>query len=446
VSLAEKHPTVEEAISRLRQREPGLKAFVATRLDAALKDAEARRRERPRSPLHGLPYSLKDMWDVAGLPTTGGSFRYREQIAQESGPVHRAFEAAGAVLLGKTNLSDMGLAPEASSYVGGQTRNPYDPTRTAGGSSGGAAAAVASGISAFEWGTDFGGSVRLPAGYCGVLGMRLSNEAWPVVGMFPAVPEPLTYMNGQGPITADLATMRAALSAAAPTLKTGKTRPFALKGVFVNAPSAGFEGRWPGFAADAAKALAKVGCEVRGDHKLPSAWRTLAIAQSMYCAHFEDMIADDPLGLFQGMVAAVSAIALRGRLFGDKRLHPTTAEMLLMTALGRVLLYRDKRAARESAARLRAAYDDLWARGYLVAAPTSVYPAPRHGRGVRHPLTLACTMPGNVVDATGLALPLGRFDDGLPRSMQLLGPPGSEEILIAVAEKLVPPGPLTAPT
>src|SRR5207245_3173714 len=124
---------------------------------------------------HALHCSSTDQFDTCCLPTTGGSWRYRERRPTVDSPIVTALEEAGAVLLGKTNLSDMGLVPEASSWVAGPTRNPFDPTRSAGGSSGGSAAAVAYGFSAFEWGADIGGSIRLPAAFCGILGLRLSQ-------------------------------------------------------------------------------------------------------------------------------------------------------------------------------------------------------------------------------------------------------------------------------
>jgi len=154
---------VEDAVERIRLRNPTLCAFVTTRLDQALeRDAELARAE-PRSPLHRVPYALKDLWDTAGIPTTGGSDRFIDRVPETSSPVFEVFEAAGAVLMGKTNLSDMSLPPEATSYVGGATKNPHDLERTAGGSSGGAACAVADGMVAFDWGSDFGGSIRMPA-------------------------------------------------------------------------------------------------------------------------------------------------------------------------------------------------------------------------------------------------------------------------------------------
>src|SRR5688500_11783891 len=209
-------PTVEEAIARIRMRNEHVRAFVCTRLE----DAERRQKEvaplRGTSPIAGLPYSLKDLWDTKDIATTGCSHRFKDRVPTVSAPIHRVIEEAGGVLMGKTNASDLGLAMESDNYIAGMTLNPRDFSRTAGGSSGGAAAAVADRMSAFDWGSDFGGSIRSPSAFCGVYGIRLSSEAWPMIGHFPEPPQSLRYMNGQGPITARLDLMRDVLKLATP--------------------------------------------------------------------------------------------------------------------------------------------------------------------------------------------------------------------------------------
>ena len=146
-------------------------------LRAVLRVLDEPSRGTDAGPLAGIPYVLKDTWDTAGIVTTGGSFRHRDRIPTQSSKPHRAIEATGAVLLGKSNLSDLAFSIESDNHLFGPVRNPHDPSRTAGGSTGGGACAVASGMAAFDWGTDFGGSIRLPAAFCGVVGLRLSARA-----------------------------------------------------------------------------------------------------------------------------------------------------------------------------------------------------------------------------------------------------------------------------
>jgi Asp-tRNA(Asn)/Glu-tRNA(Gln) amidotransferase A subunit family amidase len=432
--------SVEAAVDRIRARNPILNAFLTTRLDEALRDAAALSSAPPRSALHRSPYGLKDEWDTAGIPTTAGSIRHRDRVPKESSSVHQAFEAAGAVLVGKTNLSDMGLAPEATSYLGGPTRNPRDLQRTAGGSSGGAAAAVADGMIAFDWGSDIGGSIRMPAAFCGVYGLRLSAERWPIpaAGFFPRVPPPLAWMCGQGPITRTLGEMREVLRAAAP-VRTGTARAFTLRGVALYVPDK--LGEWPTFADEVRRALAAaVGGELREHTGLPNTTRVRNIYSAVWASHLEDLVASDTLTLGEGLLAVLSAVVLRGR-FGDRRIHPTTAELLALVALGRYTLYRNRERALGDAQRFQGQVSELWDRGYLVAMPVCTHPAPRIGRLNYNPNILSCAVPGNLSDATGLAIPFGEFPNRMPRSIQLLGPPGSEEVLIEVAERLGRPTP-----
>lgn len=428
-------PSVEESVRRIRARNEAIHAFVTTRLEAAeLRAAEVASRAKI-SAIAGLPYSLKDMWDTAGLETTGGSFRYRNRVPLESAPIHQVLEAAGAVLVGKTNASDMGLAMESQSYVGGVTANPHDLSRTAGGSSGGAAAAVADRMVAFDWGSDFGGSIRIPAAFCGVYGLRLSSEAWPVVGHFPQPPEVLRYMNGQGPIAARLDVLRDVIRIAAPRLKTGNTRKFELRGAFIYEPGRA-SGRWPSFVEDVKRLIGDVCGSVRFDHGLPSLMRATMIAHGMYSAHLSHFFQSDrSVSLLGGFLAVLSSVVFRGR-FGDMRFHPRTGEMLLLTALLRATLHRDEHVAQTRAKQFRDDVAALFDRGYVIVLPTSTFPAPRHGQVLRTWQLGFLNMPGNVADVTALAVPFGAFEDGLPRSLQLWGPPGSEEVLIEIAARL----------
>jgi amidase len=420
---------VAAAVARVREREPLIHAFITTRLEQALADARRLSSEPPRSPLHGVPYSLKDEWETKGLATTSGSARYRARISTESSSVHQAFEAAGAVLIGKSNLSDLGIAPEASSYVGGTTRNPHDLSRTAGGSSGGAAAAVADGMVGFDWGSDIGGSIRMPAAFCGIFGLRLSSQTWPITGFFPEIPASLKPLCGQGPLTRTLEQMKCVLDAALP-VRTGTSRPFTLRGVQLWTPDV--LGEWPSFSRDVGPALERVGRGVRTDHGLPGTTYVRNVFHALWASHLEDLLAADTVGLWEGLGAVLSAVLLRGRL-GDRRIHPSTAELLALIVLGRYTIYRNPQRANQRAQALKARVEAIWDRGELIAMPTCVFSAPRIGRANYYPHLLACTIPGNLADATGLAIPFGRFPNGLPRSIQLLGPPGSERLLLQVA-------------
>ncbi|MCK6546988.1 amidase [Myxococcota bacterium] len=428
--------SVEAAIAQIEARERDVRAFVRTRLDEARTEDAARSREPRRSELHRVPYALKDLWDTAKIPTTGCSHRFKDRVPDASAPIHDVLEEAGAILLGKTNSSDLGLAMESQSYVGGTTRNPHDPTRTAGGSSGGAAAAVAAGMVAFDWGSDFGGSIRLPSAYCGIYGLRLSSEAWPMVGHFPMPPAALKYLNGQGPMTASLSLMRTLLRIARPRIRTGNVRKFELQGALIYAPEGAYAGDWPTFAEDVEPVLRKAVGVARRDHGLPTIGRAFDIARSMYSSHLEAFLeSDTSLTFMSGLKSVLGAIAFQGKV-GKRTFHPRTAEMLLLIALGRATLYRDAERALRDAKQYRDDVGEAWDKGWVIALPTVPYSAPRHGRSIVRWRIPSAVMPGNIADATGLAVPFGRFADGLPRSIQLWGPPGSEDTLLDVAEKI----------
>ncbi len=428
--------TVPEAIARIEARDPTIRAFVNTRLDRARREYEQRSREPARSPLHAVPFSLKDEWETRDLPTTGGSWRHRDRVGAVDSAVRRAIEGAGAILLGKTNLSDLGLAPEASSWVGGQTRNPHDLSRTAGGSSGGAAAAVADGMSALDWGTDIGGSIRMPAGFCGVPGLKLAAECWPITDLFPSVPAAMTWMCSQGPLARTMPQLRAIVETLAPALKKVDRGGFVAKEAVLVVPDRG--GRWEAFAEEVGPALAKV-LGVRSDHGLPPTKRMRWIYNGVWCSHFADLFEADPtLTFWPGMAAVLSAVVFRGAL-GDRRLHPLTAELLLQIAIGRALVFRDRASALDDARTVKDGFERIWERGGVAVMPLAMWPAPPVGWTNMNTRLLECTVPGNLADATGLTVPWDRWPGTtLPRAIQLLGPPGSELALLDLAERLAP--------
>jgi amidase len=165
---------VAACLERIDALNGSLNAVVTVDPEGAL--AAARRADAaPRGDaplLHGVPIGIKDLVDVAGMRTTFGSPIYRDRVASEDASHVARLRDAGAIVVGKTNTSEFGAGSQTFNPVFGATRNPYDLTRTAGGSSGGAAAAVAAGMLPFADGSDFGGSLRNPASFCGVVGFR----------------------------------------------------------------------------------------------------------------------------------------------------------------------------------------------------------------------------------------------------------------------------------
>lgn len=197
---------VEAAIAAIEARDPSLNAFVYRGFDDARRAAKAAEVQVMKGadlpPLHGVPSAIKDLFDFKpGWPTTFGGVRaLKNNIAQFYCPFAERIEKGGAILLGKTNAPVMGLRGTCDNPLFGPTRNPFDLTRNAGGSSGGSAAAVADGLVPLAEGTDAGGSIRIPASWCGVYGYKASYGRVPVVIRPNAFAGDLPFVF-EGPIT-----------------------------------------------------------------------------------------------------------------------------------------------------------------------------------------------------------------------------------------------------
>lgn len=216
-------------LARIAEVNPTLNAIVTTSARLT-KDARARARatdadanpknpnpnsdpNRTPRPLDGLPLTIKDTIDVAGLPTTAGDPARAAAIADRDAPAARRLLSAGGILLGKTNVPTHAGDWQTDNRLFGRTGNPWDPERTPGGSTGGGAAAVAAGLSPLELGSDTGGSIRIPAAFCGIFGHRPSGGLVPSSGHFPGdpLPNPGAVMMVMGPLARSAGDLELAL-------------------------------------------------------------------------------------------------------------------------------------------------------------------------------------------------------------------------------------------
>jgi amidase len=214
----------EALLARIGAVNPRLNAVVEFRGEQALEEAlaadEATAGGGRLGPLHGVPMTVKDSFDVAGLRTTWGNPAFKDHVAAADATVVRRLRAAGAVVVGKTNVAFMlGDFGQTANELHGVTSNPWDLARSPGGSSGGAAAAVAAGMSFLEYGSDLVGSIRLPASYCGVYGLRPSVGIVPLTGFQPpgppAGPSDMTYLSAVGPLARSADDLSTALAVTA---------------------------------------------------------------------------------------------------------------------------------------------------------------------------------------------------------------------------------------
>jgi amidase len=208
-ALRERHVSTVELLDlhldRIRRYNPALNAIVIPDYENARRAAEAAGAARARgqdAPLLGLPLTIKDCIDVQGLRGTAGVPAFAERRPEADARIVARVRAARAVIMGKTNVPPMAGDWQADNLIFGRSNNPWDLGRTPGGSTGGGAAAIAAGLSPLEFGSDIGGSIRVPAAFCGIYGHRPSETALPRSGHFPGTPAPnaATVMGVQGPL------------------------------------------------------------------------------------------------------------------------------------------------------------------------------------------------------------------------------------------------------
>lgn len=422
--------SIEQCEAAIRERNDSVRAILNV-----LPEPTKAQNAAKNSPISGIGYSLKDTWDTAGIKTTGGSWRHRARVPSVSSKIFTTLQDAGGVLVGKSNLCDMAFSLESDNHMFGPVRNPWDPARTSGGSTGGGAAAIASGMSNFDWGSDFGGSIRMPAAFCGVAGIRLSNTTWPIPDFFPVAPHLEIDMHGMGPLAKNVAGLRAVLDAVRADLRTGADLPkFKGDRVAVVVPDGATVGKWPAFESDALAALRKIGATLSKNTKMPSANEADLAYDGYLCSHFEAFLKTGEISTRDGIEAVILALASWGKI--DRRIHPNTALLLGMMAAGRGTIYRDAKSATAKVRDMQNTCNEIWASGALLVAPTTTFPAPHHGRAPFVRRLVAFAKLGNLIDATSVAVPFGKFSNGLPRSIQVLGPAGSEDAVLDLGEKL----------
>jgi aspartyl-tRNA(Asn)/glutamyl-tRNA(Gln) amidotransferase subunit A len=437
-------------LDRLAAVEPAVDAFLlvateraldrARRLDAALDRGE------PSPPLAGVPLAVKDVLHVEGLPTSCGSrilAGYRPPFAATA--VTR-LEAAGAVVLGKTNMDEfaMGSSTERSAFK--PTRNPWDRERVPGGSSGGSAAAVAARVAPVALGTDTGGSIRQPAALCGVVGLK---PTWGRVSRYGLVAF-ASSLDQVGILTRtveDAALTSSALFGRDPLDATSADEPVP---DFAGALDAGAEGLrvgvpW-GFLAEGVETetMARFresldALESRGASIVEVALPSLphAIATYYLVATAE---ASSNLARYDGVRYGLRAAGARGlgRLYGDTRDLGFGAEVKRRIILGTFALsagYYDAYYLRAQKVRtlIRRDFESAFRACDVIATPTTPTPAFRLGEKTGDPLQMYLadifTVPANLAGLPALSLPCG-LAGGLPVGLQLQGRPFEEQTLL----------------
>jgi fatty acid amide hydrolase 2 len=423
---------------------------VATRFDEARTEAEAAddlvagatdADELP--PLLGVPCTIKESFAVTGMPNSAGLHHRRELRASENAVAVQRLVDAGAIPLGVTNVSELTLWIEATNRVHGRTSNAYDPRRTAGGSSGGEGASIGAGYAPLGLGTDFGGSIRIPAFFNGVFGHKPTGCLVPHTGHFPAPNEEGSRMLGVGPLARRAEDLWPVVRAIAgpdgvdrtvEPIELGDPDEVSIEGLQVTISDDSTI--WPvslelrNARIRAARALAERGADVRR-----VSLRGLRTAMEPFLA------AISKSGSVAEMLEAdgYEFPSLRRLLVDGVRRRSVHTPALVITKLAEQInahmpdaLERRAEAAREALEReVAEAIGD----GVMLHPPFA-RPAPRHGATVGRPWILGPMAAFNLLGLPATQVPLGLGRNGLPLGVQVVAAAGQDHRTVAVALEL----------
>ena len=411
---------VRECLERIDRLNPTLNAFITVTAASALGEAQGAEREiqarKWRGPLHGIPIGLKDLIDTAGVKTTAASGVFRDRVPTEDADVVKQLKAAGAVVIGKQNLHEFAYGGSSLISHFGPVRNPVNPEFIAGGSSGGSAASVASGMCYAAIGTDTAGSIREPAALCGVVGLKPSYGLVSTRGIIP-----LSFsLDHAGPITRSVEDAAIVLDAIVGPREGENYRESLTTGIHdlvVGVPRKYFYEDLDGDIASAveeaigclgklAKSVRVVECSIDQD-------RTVFLAESH--AYHRDKIASSP------------------ELYGPETLRRvrtgnTISETEYQNALDQL------QSARQEIAKTFCDVD-------VLVTPTTPVQTPRISELLKdisllRPAEIRLlrnTRPVNVWGLPAISVPCGFTAQGLPNGLQIIGPPKGEGKVLRVA-------------
>ncbi|HEX2776293.1 MAG TPA: amidase [Candidatus Acidoferrales bacterium] len=431
-------------LSRIRELNPKLNAFVTVDSDRARDQAmlaesalSSSAKTESIGPLHGVPISIKSSIDVAELLCECGSVLRKGNVPSEDAPLVKRLRAAGAIILGNTNVPEFLMAYETDNLLYGRTNNPWDPSRTPGGSSGGEAAAIAAGCSAGGVGSDGGGSIRIPAHYTGICGLKPTPGRIPSTGHFPGSAGPFAQLGVVGPMARTIRDVQKLFEvmagpdpgdpASAPVhLRRWSEREIRKLGVayFVDDGVTPVTPETAAAVRTAVEALRAQGFHVTEwrPHNLDRAWQ---LWWNLFGRAGQMAFAPT----IEGREAELSPI-LRAFRAEVAEAPPLTAQELLNTLLARDVLRGNLLAKMEEFS--------------ILLCPVCAVPAFRHGerewtvqgRKVEYLKAMSYSQWFNLLGNPAAVVPVGRSPEGLPIGVQIVGRPWEEEALLAVAAKI----------
>lgn len=428
---------VRAHIERIEAINPKINAFVAMDFDRAIDRARAAEkslmRGEPVGPLCGVPISIKDTIEVAGLRTVAGTRLRQSYVSERDAPVASLLLRSGAIILGKTNVPEMAMDYRSENEVFGRTNNPWDLGRVAGGSSGGEAAAIASGCSAAGVGSDLGGSIRVPSHFCGIAGLKPTPGRIPGSGHFPPNIGPFSLGTSLGPMARrveDLALMFKVLAAFDPSDAASIPMPMRELGPIQPARAIWYadDGISP-VTSDtkravelAAQALAERGFEV-AERRPPGLERT----HELWYDWLGRTGVPGIISLYEGKEDQMGPL-MRGLKRLAESLQPLTLDKYISTWFERDLL--------------KASVVKQMMEHPIILAPVAALPAFEHGhhgpfnvegRQVEYLKAFSYAQAYNLLGLPSAVVPCARSRDGLPIGVQVVGRPFEEEMVLAVA-------------
>lgn len=424
----------ETCLRNIETWNPKVNAFLTVTAESALEQARRADAElaagTDRGPFHGIPIAHKDILCTNGIRTTSGSKVLADYVPNFDATVVQRFNDAGAVMLGKTHMHEHAYGITSNNPHYGPARNPWDPSRIPGGSSGGAGAAVATGMCLFATGTDTGGSIRVPASYCGVVGLK---PTFGLVSKHGALPLGFS-LDHVGPMAQTVRDAAAALEVMAgydpldPTSVRRESYSFmpssgpALNGVRIVLPQNFY--------------FEKTGSDIRA--------LVLAAAQSAEAAGATFVMGRVPDGDQLNTVAQVTLLSEAASVhepYLRKRRQDYGADVLALLELGRAVPATHYIQAQRMRKRILGVYLELLKKADCILAPATPIAAPAIGQdeisinGEMEDTRIASTRLCRGVNALGLpslVIPAGFTAEGLPAGLQLIGRPFGEAQLLSI--------------
>jgi Asp-tRNA(Asn)/Glu-tRNA(Gln) amidotransferase A subunit family amidase len=409
---------VDAHLSAIERDNPRINAFIEIYASEA--------RERARAPLHGplagVPVTVKDSFDIAGHVTNCGSLLRRGIVAERDSTVAERLQNAGAIILGKTSAPEFLYNYETDNRLIGPTNHPWDATRTPGGSSGGEAAAIAGFLSAGGVGSDGGGSIREPAHFCGICGLKPTPGRVPAGGHWPEIAHPTGFMGVAGPMARSVQDTRLLFETLAghdvrdPFSVPIALRPASLEGLRV-AVMDQLPVR-PACAAAVHHAATLLNAE--GFSTIPFPFELIEGAHELWRLFFIDLLTPGVRAFIAGREDECSWTGLQ--LMQYVREEITTAR------LSECLLQRD---------RMRACLLQWMGERTVIAAPAfGVTAFPHRERDFELMDAVRPLTPWNLLGMPALVVPMLTGEDGMPAGVQLIGAPYAEELLLQLGERL----------